>query len=610
MSILTQTDAQKAEFLAAGSGSGLATATALAATQTVATDAKGIAQAAQAGVANPTKAFATLALAQADAATAAGTAANVYNDSDATKNGRYINKTGAVGGYAIDTAFYSQVAGSGVVAAFATERVALSTPKARMIFDKTTAQPGMAISRLTGARSASTPVFTTGLVGVRPGDSLVSKFNSYYTSTVGMVYFDQARQPMLPGPTAALTAGTPVTVPAGAYYVEIPYLNSTVSDPALLKIYNADTLPAYDMDFGDPALFPWLMRAQAQAKALRPTRENLLRIEDNKPGLLGRNDGVVTANSTHSYSDYIPVTPGVPFKTWGARPQPVTNWGMTYSDKDKVVIPGVGLGGPFTDGQEFTPPANAAYVQICCRDQEFGNVRVLPSSATPLSPYYHKPAFLGDFRQWSGRKFVHLEDSFGFGANWQFDLYAYLGATMTLNASANSRRMENALKTVTDVPLTQADFAEVVGVYLKLGTNDYNLVTPLGSYSDGPDALTFYGFTRKNIETMLGWNKYLRISIGTIHQRLLGPAANPTIGAGTGPNSAGFTTRDYSAALRAVAQDYSCPIIDFERESGMNPVTIGTYTDDGLHPNIAGGGRTACLLNIAKAHFNRIHPTI
>lgn len=491
---------------------------------------------------------------------------------------------------------------------FSAERVALNSPRVRNVFNKGAAFAGTAINRLTGTRSASSPVFTTGLMAVRPGDPLISDVSSYYTTTVGMVYSDQAKKPILPGPAAALTAGVPVTVPAGAYYVEIPYLNSAVPNPSTLMVLNSDTVPSSYIEFGEPALFPWLVRAQVQARALQPARGNLFKIEEVITGLLGRNNGVITANPDYSISNYIPVIPGVPFKTHGARPQPVVNWGMTYFDKDKVVIPGVGLGGPFTDGQEFIPPPNSAFVQINCRTTEIEDLVVLPSGVAKRTLFYHKPAHLSDFRQWAGLKFVHLEDSFGYGANWQYELYAYLGAKMTINASANGRRMADALKDVYGNVLSAADFAEVHGVYLKLGTNDYNYATPLGSYSDGPDAATYYGQARKAIETMLGYNKYLRINVGTTHQRILGPATNPVIGAGTGPNSAGFTTRDYSAALRAVAQDYSSPIIDYERVSGLNTITMGTFTEDGLHPNITGGGRTACLLNPAKAHFDRTYP--
>jgi len=55
------------------------------------------------------KPYATLALAQAAPVTTAGRQARVYADPDATKNGVYVNVSGAVGGYAVDTAFYNQL---------------------------------------------------------------------------------------------------------------------------------------------------------------------------------------------------------------------------------------------------------------------------------------------------------------------------------------------------------------------------------------------------------------------------------------------------------------------------------------------------------------------
>lgn len=54
--------------------------------------------------------FATLAAAQAAAAVTPGSQARVFSDPDLTKNGLYVNPTGAVGGYIVDAAFYDAVA--------------------------------------------------------------------------------------------------------------------------------------------------------------------------------------------------------------------------------------------------------------------------------------------------------------------------------------------------------------------------------------------------------------------------------------------------------------------------------------------------------------------
>lgn len=51
--------------------------------------------------------FATLALAQAAPSVGAGSQARVFNDPDPTKNGLYVNATGASGGYALDEQFYA-----------------------------------------------------------------------------------------------------------------------------------------------------------------------------------------------------------------------------------------------------------------------------------------------------------------------------------------------------------------------------------------------------------------------------------------------------------------------------------------------------------------------
>ena len=57
------------------------------------------------------------------------------------------------------------------------------------------------------------------------------------------------------------------------------------------------------------------------------------------------------------------------------------------------------------------------------------------------------------------------------------------------------------------------------------------------------------------------------------------------------PNQNGYVLEDYVKALREMAEEYSFPVLDLFKTSGMNPTKGNVrvdYMPDGLHPNDAG----------------------
>lgn len=54
------------------------------------------------------------------------------------------------------------------------------------------------------------------------------------------------------------------------------------------------------------------------------------------------------------------------------------------------------------------------------------------------------------------------------------------------------------------------------------------------------------------------------------------------------PNGWGTTLNQYVQAIKDVASMYAIPVCDLFNISGINKVTLSTYTSDNLHPNTLG----------------------
>lgn len=121
-----------------------------------------------------------------------------------------------------------------------------------------------------------------------------------------------------------------------------------------------------------------------------------------------------------------------------------------------------------------------------------------------------------------------------------------------------------------------ADLVVVFG-----GTNDYGHGNAkLGDFGDS-DPYTFYGATNILFEQLIKDNPHAKILILTPLHRLNEKNANQN----------GYVLEDYVKALREMAEEFSFPVLDLFKNSGMNPAkgTIQVdYMPDGLHPNDAG----------------------
>ena len=130
-----------------------------------------------------------------------------------------------------------------------------------------------------------------------------------------------------------------------------------------------------------------------------------------------------------------------------------------------------------------------------------------------------------------------------------------------------------------------ADLVVVFG-----GTNDYGHGNAVMGKLGANDPYTFYGAMNILFETLIRDNPRAKILILTPLHRLSEKNVNQN----------GYILEDYVKALREMAEEFSFPVLDLFKNSGLNPAK-GTvradYMTDGLHPNDAGYARLFELID-------------
>lgn len=191
--------------------------------------------------------------------------------------------------------------------------------------------------------------------------------------------------------------------------------------------------------------------------------------------------------------------------------------------------------------------------------------------------------------EWYGKTFAALGDSIVWaGAPMLGRIRGRLGFKSYRNLGVSGRPMADGTTAGAGTVTTALanTFAEDAMVYIAAGTNDFRLDVPLGTI--GPitqtthSRSTFYGAYRTTIDYLLAQNPGVQIVLATPLQR------NNSGYTTTSTNTAGHMLRDYRAAVFALADMYSLPVVDMYALSGISEKTLSRFTTDGLHPNEAG----------------------
>lgn len=142
------------------------------------------------------------------------------------------------------------------------------------------------------------------------------------------------------------------------------------------------------------------------------------------------------------------------------------------------------------------------------------------------------------------------------------------GSTMAVHDANNNNFVNKMVKI--NFPLFNL-------VTIALGTNDFGRSIPIGDETSVSDR-EFFGAYKKALDYIFNANKTIRVILITPFQC----SSQDT------ENDAGHKLIDYVNAIKRIGQIYSCPVVDFFGEVGINQKNMGTYTLDGLHPNALG----------------------
>jgi len=241
-------------------------------------------------------------------------------------------------------------------------------------------------------------------------------------------------------------------------------------------------------------------------------------------------------------------------------------------------------------GGSIMPPSNAFYLRIAFDDLLFS--RKLAVIQAPL-PKIAKPfGWLGS--RWHGLNIAIPGDSFeADGTPW--GSYAtmaaeYLQANLIRFPSdaVSGRTMGSLVPFLTASALASADL-----VHTKLGTNDHQFNTPLGTLNDAKNLTgtsTFYGSIAAIIKAVQDASvanaKYIRMTFATPPKKGIWKPEGYNLIAWDEPNGIGLTLEPYVQAIIEVCDYYAIPCLDLFRTSGFNKFTFGWLTAfDSLHPN-------------------------
>lgn len=206
------------------------------------------------------------------------------------------------------------------------------------------------------------------------------------------------------------------------------------------------------------------------------------------------------------------------------------------------------------------------------------------NSTSVLPIYVKNPAEQTvNARRWEGKYWYAVGDSITEQNNYPYFLNQYAKFASYYNAGQSGKGMKDMTTKFATEPLTNYDLITVFA-----GTNDYGGHTPLGTINDTKDTLSFYGYTKKVIDTILTAKPSIKLAFFTPLQRgaFTGQPTYPA------PNNLGHTLDQYVDAIKKVCELYAIPCLDLFRCSGINEYTLTTMTTDNLHINNGIGGQT------------------
>jgi len=482
------------------------------------------------------------------------------------------------------------------------------------VFDLNAITPATVIAN-GGAVSSDANYAATDYMPVIPGTMTFSQLLNASGAGFAVQFYDIAKTWI--ANSGAVTAGTPVTVPANTAYARatLQIIGGVPNNLNTLMVVQGSVLPSAYQQFGVLSISRALTDARSMANAAKDARTSLFQPSLLTAGNAINPDGSLSTNSGFFVTNYMPVTGGGTFTTTPGFPEFAgtgSTYQVVYYDGEKNWIgSGSPYGAPLTANYVHTVPAGAFFARMTVRNDHLMTFAAVEGSTTIVSQASRTPALLSDVRQWGGKQFAILGDSISANQDWLSTVAGELGATNALYAALSGRSMVNALKDAAGANLTSSSFTSIDLTILFLGVNDWGGNIVLGTISDSTAGTTFYALTKKAIEQMITWKPTMKILVSTLLPRFNYSGTTITGSNNTLTNTNGNTPADFAAALRTIANYYSLPILDWERISGLNPINaLGMYLNESgtlLHSNST--GYSFSLIPAAHGVLSSLYPS-
>lgn len=429
-----------------------------------------------------------------------------------------------------------------------------------------------------GVDSVTAGYNVTGFIPCEPG-SIVFSIGNAFTAQYGAMFYDATKTFIAASNTSTVVAGTPITAPAGAAYVQTSYGNAV--DLTLLQVVRGTTLPTVFQPFGNPLDIPNFVSARTAVEDRITLRLSLFNPANLTAGSSINNTGAIGTNANYFVTNYMPVTPGGTFTTYPASYSLPSGYGPTFYDKNKARVSNSSTDSPWAANTTFTVPSNAYYVRMTAHNSLLSTFVAVPGSAAVVRLADHKPAVLNDANQWAGKNFCFLGDSLlAAGGGWPvLQLMPLIGGLLDTKHAAytSGRGIAAALTDQFSVAFVSGDFTNIDYTHIELVTN--NIGMTLGAITDTPSssATTFFGLYKYVIETLRGWNDAMRITLQTPFYR------------GDSAGAQWTAAQPFIQAVKDLGVYYSLAVWEADKVGGWGPGNVAVRLQaDLIHPTTAG----------------------